>query len=534
MQSFDTILAASPESLVRSALVDLASRGAERVAIYGAGQHTRKAEGALCHARLTVVGIIDDEPSRQGQLIAGLPIISSDHALQLGVQAVILSSDSAEDALYQRTVSLRARGVEIVRLYGTTDPSGSGPRGQRLLMWPTFASQEELSDHWIRMLWYLAPMLGDIEEIVVPVAYPGLRPGKTPSYLDPSLIALQGMFKRVVRFVESPDASDLKAHAQRCDALLAWRSESSSSRAITRVPVSTNGSKRTVNIYHVDHLQDRRADTAYLHISEEMNPRAREELLESREKFAKMLSSRDWGNIGYVFGTGPSLSAAANEHDFSDGTPIVCNSMVRNKALMSRLCPPIVTVADPIFHAGPSKYAAEFRTHLARVMHEYGSWLVVPWRDYRIYMAHMDAELRERIVGVPFVNAQTPNVDLRRRFEVSSTSNILTLFMLPLAATLFREVRVMGCDGRPLNENNYFWKHDPANQIVERMDDIKRAHPSFFNISYDDYYATHCTTLQKWIESAEASGVQVVNLTPSYIPALAQRTHELVTARVAA
>ncbi|GGZ85661.1 hypothetical protein GCM10011617_00070 [Novosphingobium arvoryzae] len=124
---------------------------------------------------------------------------------------------------------------------------------------------------------------------------------------------------------------------------------------------------------------------------------------------------------------------------------------------------------------------------------------------------------------MPLQKVSQPNFDMCNDFYVASTGNILTLFLLQIAFTFADRVDIYGCDGRPLNENNYFWKHDKTAQLNERMDDIQRAHPGFFRISYDDYYEEHCGTLDSFLKGAEELGKIAVSKTFSHIPALVER-----------
>jgi hypothetical protein len=62
------------------------------------------------------------------------------------------------------------------------------------------------------------------------------------------------------------------------------------------------------------------------------------------------------------------------------------------------------------------------------------------------------------------------------------------------------------------------------------MAGIRRAHPGFFQIDYQDYYALHCETVRHWVAAAERKGKHVINLTPSHIPALAARRPAGLTA----
>ncbi len=101
-----------------AALDGLASRGVRRVAVYGAGQHTRKAGAALCTPPVELMAIIDDGRANQDETMWGIPIVCQRAAMALGVEAVVLSSDAMEDRLWEASSPLRAAGVEVVRLYG--------------------------------------------------------------------------------------------------------------------------------------------------------------------------------------------------------------------------------------------------------------------------------------------------------------------------------------------------------------------------------------------------------------------------------
>jgi hypothetical protein len=101
----------------RAALVDLASRGRTRVAIYGAGKHTRALANALASPPLEICCIIDDDPSLYGTNLWGFPIVSRHHAIARGPDAVVISSDSVEPLLWERAACFRDAGIEVVRLY---------------------------------------------------------------------------------------------------------------------------------------------------------------------------------------------------------------------------------------------------------------------------------------------------------------------------------------------------------------------------------------------------------------------------------
>ncbi|MFT5424294.1 MAG: hypothetical protein ACI89L_002088 [Phycisphaerales bacterium] len=517
--------------LMRETLEACARNGQGKVVIYGAGEHTTRVGAALAEPPVEVVGIIDDNEARQGDKLWGIPIVSKAGAIARGAKAAILSSDTFEDKLWDAAEPLRAAGVVVHRLYG--DQAAQSDRTHRVLLYPSFGDAAELTEGLYRAAWYLAPLLDSIETVVVPHRLDGGVPelGARPAYFDESLEPLLASVMEKVEFVPQSEIDPL-GEATKADAVVVWRSIDETGTSVVI------GMQRAVRpprqqLFLVDDRDWPDASVKWLTISERLAAGQAGALAESQQKFARMAESLG-SKRGYVFGTGPGL-AQAMDHDFADGLTIACNSMVGNDELMAKLRPPVIVAGDPIFHAGPTTYAAEFRRHLIDAMREYGSWFVCPWRDYRLYLSVLPSDLHDRVVGVPISSDDAPNLDLRTRFEIAGTKNILTLFLLPLALTFCDEVCVAGCDGRPLDEDDYFWKHDPKTQYNEKMADVQAAHPSFFAIDYNRYYLEHCATLARWIEAGEANGKRVVNITPSYIPALLERSATgLVAAKASA
>ena len=390
-----------------------------------------------------------------------------------------------------------------------------------ITFWPAFDSQEALTDHYYRVLWYLHPLIGDVHQIILPhqvTIKPA--PGTVPDYLDPKIVDLKSNFQSVLSFQQVSRDAEIDNIVRDADIVFVWR---------TDTPDKVPDALRRYNIgrrfWRVDNQRVRNEGSFYLKASAEFDPTQTERhIADSKAKFEAVVDTLK-GDIGYIFGTGPNLSQVM-ERDFSDGLSIACNSMLKNRPLMEKLNPPVITMADPIFHAGASAYAGKFRQYLRDAIETFNSVVFVPMRDYAVYMANLDKQYHQKIIGVPFVARDVPNLDLKTEFDVTTTSNVMTLFLIPLICTLRKIIYTAGFDGRPLDEDNYFWKHDPASQINTEMDSIKRAHPAFFTIDYNAYYLQHIEIAQRWIDMAEASGHQFHNLTFSHVPALKSRSLE--------
>lgn len=137
--------AADWDESVRRALVRCASLGHRRVGIYGAGTHTRGVGDALMEPNVEVVCIIDDDARRHGQRMWGYEITSRERALELDLQAVVISANSIEDRLWESADVFRQRGITTLRLYGSNGEQEMLDTGQLPFTHSRTASKGEAS-----------------------------------------------------------------------------------------------------------------------------------------------------------------------------------------------------------------------------------------------------------------------------------------------------------------------------------------------------------------------------------------------------
>lgn len=106
---------------MRKALAKCALDGYNRIGIYGAGTHTRGVGDAFMQPPVEICCIIDDDARRIGETLWGFPIVSPQQAVELELDAVVLSANSIEDLLWQRASVLREQGIPTIRIYGQTE-----------------------------------------------------------------------------------------------------------------------------------------------------------------------------------------------------------------------------------------------------------------------------------------------------------------------------------------------------------------------------------------------------------------------------
>jgi hypothetical protein len=222
----------------------------------------------------------------------------------------------------------------------------------------------------------------------------------------------------------------------------------------------------------------------------------------------------------FVLATGPSaLSVDLNAVEAD--VRITCNSAVRDVQRLQAFRPTIIAFTDPVFHFGPSRYAAAFRRDLSRAI-EISDPLLLCGSDWVSPLLNLMPEVEDRLAVVPFRAGGTWRWPTKRDPTVQTTASVLTNLMLPVAFMLADHISVAGVDGRQPSET-YFWKHG-LQYSDELMTTVFDAHPAFFrDRDYEDHYENYCAEIEEFLQIAEQAGKVVIGAAPSWIPAFRRR-----------
>jgi glycosyltransferase involved in cell wall biosynthesis len=91
-----------------------------RIALYGAGKHTQRMLDALAAAvapRARIVAILDDRP--RAAALRGMPVLPTQRWPELGLAAIVISSDTFEDAMAERLQQLLGASLPVWRIYSS-------------------------------------------------------------------------------------------------------------------------------------------------------------------------------------------------------------------------------------------------------------------------------------------------------------------------------------------------------------------------------------------------------------------------------
>ena len=374
--------------------------------------------------------------------------------------------------------------------------------GERVLVWPPFQDGESLADAFNRLCFYLGPQA----TVWIPVASANLRPAASATRHMPRYPQ-----RWTARFFVPRRAHRPLGSAVRFGLVLFWKRPRSRRE---RLWLRLLPHFRLVDPLHCEYEAASFRQPRRWHRTPD----------DSRGRFLRWRQALAPKEKVYLLCTGPSL-ARFRDFDFSDGHVLACNSAVAAPALLAHARPDVLVAADPVFHFGPSRYASEFRSTLARAMRE-GSRLFVTLDHYHdLLVRHFDIE-PERVIEV----TTHPSNELRRLDEswsVPATANVLTLLMLPLAWALGRHILLLGADGRT-PEDRGFWRHARLGSLDDQRGSVEECHPCFFaRRRYAAYYEEHLAVVERQIATIESWGGEVRTLAPSAIPALASRLVEV-------
>lgn len=108
------------QSHMADALALCKARNLNRIAIYGGGDHTARSGSVLAYPPVEIAAIIDDAPKHTAMW--GIPIVNRSQALELPIDAIVLSSDTAEPTLIERAAPFIAQGIPVIALYASDKP----------------------------------------------------------------------------------------------------------------------------------------------------------------------------------------------------------------------------------------------------------------------------------------------------------------------------------------------------------------------------------------------------------------------------
>lgn len=224
-----------------------------------------------------------------------------------------------------------------------------------------------------------------------------------------------------------------------------------------------------------------------------------------------------------VVGNGPSAYRVF-DRQFDGMDVIVCNTAIKSKRLLAERNVVALGFIDAAFFVGPSAYCEAFYKALDEA---------VRLRDFAVYVdQEHEACVQQRTPGLKrdrlfpvFLKYALPvRPDFREGRAQRPGNSVFTSLLLPLAATYYRTIHLVGFDGKDPNMKNYFWKHSEEFQFNDLLPTVKESDPGFFSKrDYDEYNRRNADEVEEYLSEIEKTGVQVIMTHPSFIEPLQRR-----------
>jgi hypothetical protein len=389
---------------------------------------------------------------------------------------------------------LRSREVaarrQLTRGLKTLGLRPAGERPDYVEFWPPVRDAKEFSDLSTRVNCYL----GDID---LPLYLPGPRFDLDPQlipYMEPELVKDPGWVSE-----RPPGRGYLVIHRLAPTAVAKLLSHGGAGVAVV-----------DKDLYQLSEMtywpvRDRLAWPSY--------PAAESSLARLRERFPSSRTS-------FILATGPS-ALTVDLKSLEADVRITCNSAVRDRQRLEDFKPGLIAFTDPVFHFGPSRYAAQFRKDLLAAVDQCDP-LLLCGAEWVGPLMNLLPQLKSRLVVIPRRAGGDWRWPTDRDPTTRPTQSVLTNLLLPVAFMLSDHVSVAGVDGRQPTET-YFWKHG-LQYSDELMKSVFDAHPAFFrDRDFGDHYDRYCGEIEALVLAGEAAGKTVEGAAPSWIPAFRKR-----------
>ncbi len=414
---------------------------------------------------------------------------------------------------------------------------------QNVLYYPAVKDTETLSDLVNRISWYFPESILSKNKVSIAVDTKLLNTDLKSLVPPSSQYNYIGQSKNI-------HLTDYKAvNFSQADVIMLW-----DKRSIFEPRILWHLNK--VNIVDPTYYFSVEGDTHRRMYIQTLENQQKERLSElSKQNYQSLLGEVSKCEQGYVFGTGPSL-ARAMEFDYRGGFRVVCNSIVKNKALLNHIKPQLLVFGDPVMHFSPCRYAEAFRQMALEAVNEFGCYIMTTEYNVPLYLAHYP-ELENKIIGVPAPGVwemslvEIIKMALRRphkipwfdkipghseeynfptpdKFYTRLTGSVVPTLMVPVVSYACKKIYIIGADGYNPNERKpdetSVWNYNSSSQFGELMQTAIDTHPSFFRDQpYTFNYKIYCENFEGLLHHGESLGKRYYSLTPSYIPALAKR-----------
>ena len=166
-----------------------------------------------------------------------------------------------------------------------------------------------------------------------------------------------------------------------------------------------------------------------------------------------------------IIGSGPDMSTleTLTSKELNSTLSLYLSTSVLNEQACKACPPDIIIAVDGPSQFGPSDTAHRYRERAVELARKYKSLILVPAQHLPSIRTHWPADIQENVFAVPLVRKVKAGHKFNSSWEYEPTSNVLTSFGLPCAASLTDNIQFAGVSVRPgpesINERIQHWSH---------------------------------------------------------------------------
>lgn len=386
------------------------------------------------------------------------------------------------------------------------------PGKRQIAYFPKFSETHDLTNHFYRAAWYL-PSTADLPISVQIAARRGVSPDERPGWFTDEYLSTKH-----IDVISSFPSIRLLMNLFSCDVILIWKNI----KYPRYIRIILNALNKSVNV-DTDDMESREFGAYPSLIWCKLLARDERDafIRSNHERFREVcenIKKKKFKNA-VVCGNGPSLDESMN-FDLSESFVVACNTVIKNKSLFNHLNPSVITGSDSVSHIGISQYAGRYRQNLLLTLSEKKDIVYICLAKFaHVILAHYP-QLRDRAIFID-QGHEGPNFNLLEDFRSPNLDSTMNIHMLPVAATLFRQIFLIGCDGKAQSgENEDFWSHSRNAQYHDLVHTGHKCHPTFDRHRQKNTYAKYLDSITSTITQGRERGITYISLAHSHVPVI--------------
>lgn len=247
--------------------------------------------------------------------------------------------------------------------------------------------------------------------------------------------------------------------------------------------------------------------------------------------FKELMRESSKFDSALVIGNGPS-AIKYSSFNVSNTFNIICNTMAKDEVLMSKIKPNLICFGDIVYHLSYHKYSLNMRKDVIKLVERYKTKIVTRSHSVPLLLKHYP-ELKGFLIGIKSDGFNKFNFPSVEKLNTTESSSVSTIFMLPIASSLFKKIFILGLDGKNpevvLEGSERVWEHSINGDYLELKKEVERTHPGCF-VSFDKvvnrFLTNDTNSLEEFLRYGESKGRTYISICKSFQMAIKKRYKE--------